>query len=476
MASHTLFFLSGFAFLIGIAAASLSVPPFFISCISLLASGICIYLGTHNKKYFGAALIMVCILFGAWYARVYDERFHSIPVPFDTKIRFQGVVAGDPIRKENSLEFPIRFYSPFKGKVLARTRVADQYAYGDVVYGEGKIEVSENVSYMNTLEKDKIFGILPFPNMKKTGQWDGSKIRAFLISLKHSVMNLFKRILPSDEATFLAGLTIGARGSFPESLTNALRESGTMHLVALSGYNIMILVSICMMFFVYIMRRRAAVYFTIGTIVFFVVFAGAESSLVRAAILGFLSLLAGEVGRRFDIRQALIAAAVCMTAINPKILLFDIGFQLSFLAFLGIAYIAPVLKHRFGVEEGKKWFAFKSLALDTCAAQLATIPVLVAQFGTISIIGILSNVIILEFIPLTMGLGFLTMLFGYIWFPLAFGVGMLAHIFLFMELFIIKFFGSLHFGIPARIGPFIAGIYYLLLGLFVWARRKIFIS
>jgi len=109
--------------------------------------------------------------------------------------------------------------------------------------------------------------------------------------------------------------------------------------------------------------------------------AGAEASVVRAAIMGFLVLLAKEAGRMYSFRNAVTFAAAGMAVFDPTILVFDIGFQLSFVSLLGITHLEPALKRFFG-ERGS-FLGWRENALTTLSAQLAVAPILIQNFGSV---------------------------------------------------------------------------------------------
>jgi len=133
---------------------------------------------------------------------------------------------------------------------------------------------------------------------------------------------------------------------------------------------------------------------------------------VRAAIMGGLLILARREGRNYRINNAIIFAGAAMLFFNPYLLRYDASFQLSFLATLGLVYLAPHFNKWF--SRLPNFLSFRTNLAATLSAQVMTLPVILFGFGRFSLIAILANVLILPVIPLTMLFGFLAGLIGFI--------------------------------------------------------------
>ncbi|MFA6407457.1 MAG: ComEC/Rec2 family competence protein [Candidatus Paceibacterota bacterium] len=470
MLPYEIFFFGVIFFLGGVLAASAGIPPFFVTTFGMIVSILCVVLRirTKNTRISWYAGLILFLVVGSLYYRIDNTRFFASPVVFETSITFSGVVEEDPVIKESGQEIVVGITVPYHARILVRLPAYPRFAYGDVIHGKGKIQKPSTSSYAHYLEKERIRGTMSFASVKKVGQGGGFSFRTALFAIKHRIMNAFVSVLPPEEATFLSGLTIGARGSFSKELKDNMQKSGTTHLVALSGYNITILVSVAMSFLLFLFSRRTAFIFTILLIVAFVVMTGAEASVVRAAIVGFLALLASEIGRVYDIRNAVLCAALVMVLINPKVLAFDIGFQLSFLALLGIVYLHPALQRFLSIAESTTIFSWRENILTTLAAQLAVTPILIANFGFVSLISLFANVAILEFIPITMGLGFLIAGVSFLSHTIAQGLGFFVSLFLKIELFLISFFAHIPIPVSFKAGVVFTIVWYVGLGVLVW--------
>jgi len=211
--------------------------------------------------------------------------------------------------------------------------------------------------------------------------------------------------------------------------------------VALSGYNIAILAAVLIATFSYLWSRRTAFYLSLAVIPAFVIMTGAEPSVVRAGIMGLILLLAEHQGRMYSFRNAITLTALVMLLIDPLLIREDVGFQLSFAALLGIVYLYPWLSEKLNVQ-GDGFLAWKKNALQTASAQIAVFPIIIVTFGFFSPSALISNVLILEFIPIAMLLSFATAILGFASFHLSLVVGWVTSVFLGYEIFIIEFFSS----------------------------------
>lgn len=476
MLPYESFFYGGMFFLAGVIAASMGIAPFFITASALMLGALFLVFHRidHKKRNVWFAGLFVFLVVGSVWYRIDDAHFRADPIPFGAHIEVFGVVKSDPIVKGDTQEMTIAVSKPFNARIFTKLSAHPKLAYGDVVSGRATIERPTSDGYARYLEGQYIRGVMNFPNLEKTGEGNGSRVKSFLLGIKHAIVESFARVLSPEEATFLSGLTIGARGEFSKELSDAMQRSGTTHLVALSGYNISILVYVVMGILLHMMPRRIALIFATYAITGFVIMTGAESSVVRAAIIGFIILASFEIGRVRDFRNIIVFACILMVMLSPKILMFDIGFQLSFLSLLGIVYLSPILARTLGMEENDVGFlSWKTAFIATLSAQLATLPILVGSFGSFSPIALLSNSIVLEFIPLTMTIGFLIALIAPFSHYIALVFGLAASVFLKFELFIIYFFARLSIPVHFSMGVFWSVAYYALLLWWIYAYKKI---
>ena len=189
---------------------------------------------------------------------------------------------------------------------------------------------------------------------------------------------------------------------------------------------------------VWFFRRRIAFWISVVVIILFVILTGASASVVRAAVMGLLLSFAHGYGRLYDQKNSIILAGAVMIYHNPLTLVFDIGFQLSFAAVLGLIYLYPWLESR--SYKISKLGVIKELILMTLSAQIAVAPLLIYYFGNFSLISLPANILILPFIPAAMLAGFITGLVGIIYQPIGQFIGYIAWAITTYQIEVVRYF------------------------------------
>ncbi|HEX5503886.1 MAG TPA: ComEC/Rec2 family competence protein [Thermomicrobiales bacterium] len=208
-----------------------------------------------------------------------------------------------------------------------------------------------------------------------------------------------RRHVPQPEAALVAGLLLGDASLLPRATRDAFNATGTAHVMALSGWNIALVAGLCALVGRRLGRERAWYWLagSAGVVWLYTVLVGGGPTLVRAAIMGTLYLLAGATGRRGDALTALVAAAVLMTALAPGALL-DLGFQLSCAATAGLVLCSGRLAHAL---RRLPPFVAEGLAA-TVAAELFTLPLALHAFGRLSLVTLPANLLIEPLVPAVM--------------------------------------------------------------------------
>ena len=492
MPAPSALFYGAIAFLLGVLLASLGLT-FQVLYIAAALAAVFVALGVlapsitrfttfvHSIEYtnvfsarrcFTLAGLAPLVLAGSVYYHFDDVRFRASAVPLGMQT-LQGVVVNDPVLRDGYQPAVVRLDESSGARVIANLPPYPAVRYGDVLELTGVVKLPEPAGYARYLAKERVSGVMNRPTVTIVARGQGSPVQSALLSLKHATTGVFVRVLPAEDASFLSGLTVGERAAFSDELKEAMQKSGTTHLVALSGYNISILGDAVMLAALWLMRRRAAFVVTLAVILGFVCMTGAEASVVRAAIMGVLMLAAKESGLLFDVRQAVVLTGLAMVLVNPKVLAFDVGFQLSFLALLGIVYLAPVLKH-FTMPRGDKGFlGWRGTLADTAAAQLAVAPILIVQFGMVSLTSLAANLLVLAAVPVTMGVGFLVAALGTVSGFVAQIVGLVAWALTRYELGVIRLFSSISIPVAPAVSWVGAAAYYVLLvGFAVWVTHR----
>lgn len=482
MRSYDVFFWGALFFLCGVLLASVGVR-WGILALTFMLTVMCLAaarwhgwrflkrLGWARKGWFLAAALSLFIPVGALYHTWDDRRLRTAEIPFGERVEVTGVVVSDPVQRGMVQEAVVTLEAPFSGNVLLRARPTPALSYGDRVRLAGPLAKPEPGAAAARLAKDRVGGTLSFPEVELLARGKGSPLRAALFKLKHAVIGTFREIFSPKEAALMGGLTLGERADFSADFREAMQKSGTTHLVALSGYNITVIVWAVAGLLLPLVGRRWSLAATALVIAGFVMMTGAEASVVRAAIMGALVLLAREVGRIYSFRNAIAAAALAMVLVNPKVLAWDLGFQLSFLALLGIVYLRPALVALARVPEDGGVLSWRENLLTTVSAQLAVAPLLITAFGGFSAFAIIANVAVLGLVPLTMGLGFVVAAARFLSYHFALALGWIALVPLRFEIAVIEFFGGIGFTLSPMVSAATSLLYYgCLTGVIIYAR------
>jgi competence protein ComEC len=408
-----LFFLC-LGFLLGNFTIS-TIPENLFIFSAALGAAVCLFLAGYkeNWKILGGLILVGGFLLGGFHNLKQAEQFASLKLPENLE-NLPARVVSSPYVKNTTQRFLLEFETGFK--LLIYTSPYPQFKYGEILEVSGVVENLPRDGYGKYLEKMGASGSMFFPEIKNLEKREVG-FRGWLYDLRGLAEENIRRVLPFQEAALLNGLVFGNTEEFSEEFKESMQKSGTTHLTALSGYNIAVVAEVALAFFILFFRRRLAVLGAGLAITAFVLMTGAEPSVVRAALMGGLVLLAKESGRLYDLKNAIALVAALMVFFNPKLLVYDLGFQLSFLALLGIVYLSPALAKLFKWQNpptGGKPNSFKDLFLSSVSAQLAVAPLLLYQFGFVSWFGIAVNLLVLPLIPFVMGIGFLSAGLGFL--------------------------------------------------------------
>ncbi len=448
------------AFVLGIATASFSVSPAVV-----IVGGCLAVIGLRYIKaisWTGLFCIAAALFFGFIYFFLYrDVRVAYTTLPRENTASFTGVVTDEPHATERSLRFSFSLEAPYHGVLTVITSPNRDVRYGDELMLRGKI-VSEEGDY-----------VVLFPSIDARARHKGFWIKERLIDFKAEILKGFERALSPDNAALLGGITLGARSSFSPELKTAMVDSGTVHIVAVSGYNISILAIAIGNIAIFFLARRFAIWLAIGLILLFVGMVGTEASVVRAAIMGIVGLIAEKVGRPKDQAYAIVLVAACMVAWNPNIIRTDLGFGLSFLSLLGVVYLSPALRSLWRKAADRGVLEWKENMDTTIGAQLAVLPVLLGVFGKASLTSIAANILIVPTVPITMGIGFLLGVANGISPLLGFPIARIAELLTSYEIGVMHIFSR--YAIPIGnffLSPVAIAAYYGLLVAFIFYRHK----
>jgi competence protein ComEC len=360
-----------------------------------------------------------------------------------------------------------------------------EFRYGDRLRVFGTLETPpefDDFSYKDYLARSGVYSQLRQARVTFVAARQGNPIFQWLFDFKSHALAVLTQIFPEPHASLLSGILLGVDSGISPELKDAFSATGTSHIIAISGFNIAIIAGI----FAALANRlfgaqRGAVVAILG-IAAYTILVGASASVVRAALMGSLAIVAGRLGRQVVGLNTLAAAVLLMTLLNP-LTLWDVGFQLSVMATLGlIIYAEPFeagfkkLVERFTTQENAERAAalVGEFFLLTLAAQVSTLPLIVYYFKRLSLISLVANLVVLPVQPALMVIAGIALGVGLISLPLGKIVAWLAWPFSaytirFVELFAKVPGASISLG---DVAPWIViGFYLALLGV-TWVLRR----
>ena len=460
-----IFFYCGVSFICGVFFGSLVNWAFLVFLVAVIACAAVYKL--FLKKTLPAVLCLVIFLLGFGYANyalhLKKQQFQILDNLVGQEVVFTAKIIDRSVQGESQY-LVLRSEKFGKVEIRVYTKLVPEYSVDSLMRIEGGLKKGSG--------KTPLY--LSFPKIEVVRQ--KKSLRFYLSQLRDTASYQLLKILPTKEANFLSGILYGENND--RNLASAMILSGTSHLTAISGYNVTIISANLYRLFQIIGFSRIFVFFgALISIFLFTIFVGAQASVVRAALLGSILLFSGVIGRIPYLRNVLLVVALLMLAVNPLLLVFDISFQLSFLAFLGILYVGPfiqqwllrLLKIR---EFGKFSFVLKPLS-ETLAAQLMVLPLISFSFGRTAPFSPFSNLLILPLIPLTMAIGFGFLALSALLLPLALFLSPALKILIDYHVFIIESFARIPFSNIALKVPFpLLLIFYSMIFMLLYRYHK----
>ncbi len=470
------------AFVVGIYFGSHFYLPLAIALPIIFVALFIALLWRKNRPLLLGGLCIALFLGGAL-------RFGAVPTGDELQdyhnqaVEIVGVVAEEPEPKDSSLAFILSARElngeEVTGTVLVRTSRYPIYEYGDLVRATGELEEPpqlEDFDYGAYLARQGIYSVMYYPDdveLIATGQ--GPQPLQAIYSFRHRMGEVLGESLAEPEGSLAQGILLGLRHNIPSSLYEDFQRSGTAHLLAISGLNMAIVGSILLSVSVWLFGRRRPTYFvvTLSVLWLYALLAGMSPSVIRAAIMVSLFLLAAFLGRQRSGITALAFAAAIMVAINPQIL-WQVSFQLSFLSVLGLILLAPTFQ-RWGQKTKAPNVVVDSFAYSL-GATLAILPLVAYYFGYISLVGLPATFLVLPAQPGIIVLSALVGFVGLFALPLAQVIGWVDWLFLGYMVVVVKGFAALPLSSLEAIAvdAYWIWLYYGIFGGAIWlgTRRK----
>ncbi|MFA6428859.1 MAG: ComEC/Rec2 family competence protein [Candidatus Buchananbacteria bacterium] len=474
-----IFFWCNLLFLLGVAVARW----WFIPAVGLVLVIVGLFGGLlffwRQKTYRVAIILAIFLLAGFWryQASLPINSANQISYYNGQEVRVVGTVCQEPDERSNHVrltfctkEMLVPQATALSGKILIKSTLYPKYQYGDQLKLKCELFAPQNLTNQTTgqvfdyekyLARYDIYATCWQPEITLLAHHQGNFLLVAIYQLKNNFLNIINQLLTEPAAAFLAGLLLGQRQGIAPELMLAFNTLGITHILAISGYNITILAVLLseIGYWFYFSRQQVFWLVTFG-LIFFVIVTGASASVVRAAVMGWLVILAQRLGRLSQMQYVLALTAALMVWLNPKILWWDVGWQLSFVATLGLVYLNPVLVKIF--NRLPNFGPVKETLVTTLSAVLLTTPLSLYYFGRLPLLSPLANLLILPVIPWAMALGLIMVLLGSWWLGLGKLVGFMVYLVLSYIVVVAKNLASISFAaVSFKIGWWWVAVGYL---------------
>jgi competence protein ComEC len=472
----------------------LSLSPVWLA-LSLLPLPFIFASRQHKKLLITAALMILALLGGIVRYQaaipVVDENYIQF-YNDKTAVELKGTVSQAPDVRDKSTHLYLSGielktadgWQKLKGTVLIFVPRFPVYNYGDELLVKGKLETPQpidNFNYPGYLSNQGIYSTMLSPQTYLIGTGKGFRPLARVYALRNRLSQAMSATIPEPQASLAQGMILGIRGNITPELQNAFIQSGTMHILVISGsqFNIVAGILVATGIWLFGKRRFFYIWLALAAIWIYALLTGMSPPVIRSAVMVSIFLFADLLGRQKSAMTAIGFAAALMVAITPKVLA-DASFQLTFMSTLGMVVVAPRLQNwgkniiadKLGEEGGfvktADWVA-DSLFV-TLGVTIAIWPLLVYYFGIFSVVSPLASLLVLPALPYLLGSGTLAAVLGIFLLPVGQIVGWLAWLAAFYMLVIINGFAKLTFSAinVGTINPAWIWAYFAALAAILW--------
>ena len=375
----------------------------------------------------------------------------------DDMTAFEGVVSSEISDKHTYNTIEVSLTSPLKNrdnvlsnknnKILIKIEKYQNINIGDICTFRGTFKMPSNFedfNYQEYLENKNIYLIMEFPEIVCSGKRGGFFLQNILVDFKTKLNKVIAEYLKEPQSSLLMGIIFGQDRLFSDRFDTNIRIAGVSHVVAASGYNITILILLGNTLFKRFSLKSRNILFIL-IIWGFTILSGLSASIVRACIMTTITLIAMCLGRKNSIHISLPLAACVYAIINPYIV-FDVGFQLSIIATMGLIYLQPSLSNLTEIIFKKKVTFLDNTLYPTLSCTLATLCITIPTFKTFSIWSIPANILILPVIETTMIFGVLGLIASKISYLLAIFFFQIVNIQLKYFELVVNLIGSINWG------------------------------
>lgn len=463
--------------------------------LCVIALAVTLVFRNHQHRWYAFALLALCI--GGWrqasLPHTSDLAQHN-----DSHGTVSGIVIAEPVLRDDRVQLRLAAEEIFvnsnsvetSGLVLVESYTTRAPAYGDRIRATGLLATPatwDSFSYADYLGRQGVFSIMQNAAIEVVGSGYGSPIHAALLRFKRVAHRQIEGALPDPQAALLAGIVLGKEQGIAPQLEEDFRRVGASHIVAISGFNMVVISAIVMRVAGGLLgeRKTRAAVLAIAFIFAYSVLVGATGGILRAALMSSLLVIGENLKRRTFVPTSLAFATLLLSFLDPNVLL-DIGFQLSFCAVLGLGLFADPLSSRFRrlldsllPNNIANWThsALNEPLVVSLAAQISTLPLVILYFGRLSLVALPVNLLIVPVQSAILLLALLAIAVSFIAPVVGTGLYWAALVFLSWSIAVVRAFAQLEFAdVALHINGRLIQLYYLLMlgGTMVAAARPPF--
>jgi len=401
----TLWLIGCTAILAGIGWAHFERAP--VGNWMVLLAVLSVWFGRRRSLLSACLVCLICFAFGWWRGSLYMQKLDSYQALYMQKVTLTARAIDDGVYGTNSqMSFEANQVRLSNGQGLAGKIQLSGFGMNAVFQGDEVQASGKMYSAYGAYQ-----GRISFAQLQLIAHHD-----TVVAEVRRHFTAGMQSALPEPLAPFAMGLLVGQRATLPKDTKQDLLMVGLTHIIAVSGYNLTIMLHASRKL---LARRskRLNTALSLGLMAVFLLIAGASASIVRAAIVSMLSIATLYYGRYMKPLNLIMMAAALTAWVNPFYIWSDTSWYLSFLAFFGVMLLAPLLANRLRPSWRNSLIAM--VALESLCAELLTMPFVLWTFGQMSFIGLPANVMVVTLVPLAMLLSLAAGLSGMLVGPIA---------------------------------------------------------
>lgn len=441
---------------VGIALSDfLRLPAWLLLLLSLIALLGGFYAVTARVLRLATILFTLTLgLFSAFHYAIghYDVGPHHIANAIEPARRYHmvGQVVDWPRLRPNRTELVVELdslaaaytFRPVHGRVMVRLSTpttsiqrGDRLEFFGTIYPTIEREDPTGFDYGRYLRLDRIFGTVYLPTELNIRVDRRSRAGLFAIvdGIRDAIRESFQQNLSPTAAAIASGFLIGETRDIPSGIYTLFRDTGTLHVLAVSGSNVALVVAFVLaVLWIFRPSRNRRYLILLLAIALFALLSYEEPSVLRASLMAVLVIIARWMGRNYDLNNIISLAALIILLLAPS-QLFDVGFQLSFVIAWGLILTTPRILNRLpqSITHGHRWLYWLAMTFTvTVVAQIFAAPLMLFYFGRVPLLSPLANLLIVPMVSVGVWAMLGTLVCDFIWPALGILAGSLTTVWL----------------------------------------------